>query len=200
MYLLTKNTIKFYIAIIFLFSFVNAIHSSYAQNLISNNPDYYSNYTNIIKGFTLKYPTNWIKETPYFDVIDLSLRSPMAPAGFTTLSVGSIDFKDDPLLSSKNVSLQEYVKKSMDVLKEYDPTINFIQNNNTFINGVPAQKIIFLSESEAAPGMQQKTMEIFAFKDAKLFIISAGTLKKYFDSYIPTIQKIIDSFKFIESS
>ena len=71
-----------------------------------------------------------------------------------------------------------------------------IDSNSTTLAGFPAHKIVYTGIIPSS-GLEVKFMQILTIKDSKSFVITFGTFPTNFSTYLPTIQKMIDSFAFI---
>jgi serine/threonine-protein kinase len=79
------------------------------------------------------------------------------------------------------------------------PDFQIIESNpNSSIAGDSAYKMIytFLSQDPAIQAHFQ-SMNIWTIKDKKAYSISYTELKPLYASYLPTVQKMIDSFEVI---
>ena len=73
-------------------------------------------------------------------------------------------------------------------LKESTPTV---------LAGIPAYKIVY---SESLQQVPLQVMQVWAIKDNKAYILTfTAELPKY-STYLPVVQKMIDSFEFMNST
>jgi serine/threonine-protein kinase len=73
------------------------------------------------------------------------------------------------------------------------PSFELIESTSATLSDNPAHKVVY-TYSDAEIGIT-KTMEILTIKDDKLYFISYTADATKYSSYLPTIQKMIDSFK-----
>ena len=99
---------------------------------------------------------------------------------------------------SQLIPLQLYVNAGIDMLKKSFSDFNLISSNATTLGGVPAQKMAYTASLPS--GLKLKFLQFFAIKDSTSYIITSGTLPDVFDTYLPTIQKIISSFSFVPTT
>lgn len=177
------------------------VHHVYGQSNDNNSNSTNSTnstYTNASAGFTVKHPYDWEEHKSYYSnerpIVDFN--SPVTASGFLFSTIISA-----PLINN-NMSLQEVVREEMDNLKNYVNTINYTESSPIVLGGIPANKIVMVSypTSGVMKGMQLKTMMIIAIKDGKEFNLQFHSPQSFFDRYVPTIQKIIDSFAFLPST
>lgn len=74
--------------------------------------------------------------------------------------------------------------------------IDFELNESTTITvagGNPAHKMVYTNVEEN--NIQTKTMQVLTIKNDKIYLITYTAEQRKYDSYLPTIQKMIDSFR-----
>jgi len=144
-------------------------------------------YENPTYGIKIQYPSNWIKEESQNqgsnDIVKFS-----SPAGTAPASLNIIGGRQ----MSQNISLEQYSSASINALRQSFPGFNLIESNSTTLGGLPAHKIVFKSLTPS--GGELELMQVWTIKNAKDFIITYGALSKDFSNYIPTIQRMIDSY------
>jgi len=72
-----------------------------------------------------------------------------------------------------------------------------ITSNSTSLAGLPAHDLVYTATQT---GHDLKFMQIFTIKESKDFVITFGTLSTAFSNYLPTIQKMINSFEFVPTT
>src|SRR5205823_9533128 len=82
------------------------------------------------------------------------------------------------------------------LLRHSFDNFSLIDSNATTLAGFPAHKIVYTAVLPSS-GLELKFMQILTIKDSKSFVITFGTLPTNYSRYLPTIQKMIDSFAFI---
>jgi photosystem II reaction center protein PsbP len=148
----------------------------------------YSNYT---YGIKIQYPSSWPTEESHNqssnDIVKFS-----SPAGTAPASLNIIGGK--PALQS--IPLQLYINASIYVLRQSFNNFSLIDSNSTNLAGFPAHKIVYTGIIPSS-GLELKFMQILTIKDGKDFVITSAALPTDFSAYLPTFQKMIDSFAFI---
>jgi hypothetical protein len=150
-------------------------------------------YENPTYGIKIQYPSNWTKQESQNQSSNLivGFNSPPGSAiGYLTIEGG----RQVP----QNISLEQYTNASINLLRQSFPGFNLAESNATALAGIPAHKIVYSSLTPS--GRQLELMQVWTIKDGKDFIITYGALSKDFRSYLPTIQKMIDSFAFIPTT
>ena len=71
------------------------------------------------------------------------------------------------------------------------------QSTPTILTGISAYKIVFRQTEGQLP---LKTMEVWMIKDNKAYIIEYGAEVAKYSTYLPVVQKMIDSFELINST
>jgi hypothetical protein len=147
-------------------------------------------YTNDTYGLKIQYPSNWLKEESHNqtsnDIVKFSAPNRAAPA-----SLNIVGGKPAP----QNIPLITYIDASIDALRQSFSNFSLIGSNATTLGDSPAQKIVYTATLPLS-GVELKFMQIFTIKDSKSFVITFGTLPTIFSTYLPTVQKMIDSFAF----
>jgi hypothetical protein len=107
-------------------------------------------------------------------------------------------------LTAKNMSLNEYAHREIKFLEEANtaaatPTGSssirtILETKPIFIaeGNIPAYKVVYI---EKIYGIQLKTMEVWTIKGDKAYHLAYTTDEFAYDSYLPTAQKMIDSFR-----
>ena len=157
----------------------------------NNNSTNFLTYSNSTYGIKIQYPPNWIKQESQNqssnDIVKFS-----SPAATSPASLNIIGGKPAPQI----IPLQVYINASIYVLRHSFDNFSLIDSNSTNLAGFPAQKIVYTAILPSS-GIELKFMQILTIKDSKSFVITFGTLPTDFSTYMPTIQKMIDSFAFI---
>ena len=90
-------------------------------------------YDNPNLGFTLEYPSDWVKEE------SLSFISPRLSV--SDEAPESIAVTTEPNLS--NLTLQEYSNSSLSMLESQFPNFTLIESSNSTLSGYPAYQILY---------------------------------------------------------
>lgn len=157
----------------------------------NNNGTNFLTYSNSTYGIRIQYPSSWLKEESHNqssnDVVKFS-----APAAAAPASLNIVGGKPAP----QSIPLAVYINASIYLLKHAFGNFSLVDSNATTLGGFPAHKIEYTATLPPT-GLNLRFMQIFAIKDSKSYVITVGTLPRNFSSYLPTIQKMVDSFAFI---
>jgi hypothetical protein len=150
------------------------------------NPDY---------SIKMQYPSDWSASKSglrdYTNVI----------AFYSPLENISDIFPEHLTLSitgySQHITLQKFNTVLNNTLKQ--PAVKTIESNPTTLAGNPAHKIVFLPPTDNVP-FKFETMLVWTVKSDKVYIISYNAEAARYSTYLPTIQKMIDSFEITNST
>ncbi len=142
-------------------------------------------YDNPNLGFTLEYPSDWVKEE------SLSFISPRLSV--SDEAPESIAVTTEPNLS--NLTLQEYSNSSLSMLESQFPNFTLIESSNSTLSGYPAYQILYTYTFE---GVDLKNLQIWTLADDMVYVLTYGGTTKEFDNSFPVIQNMIDSFEITE--
>ena len=159
-------------------------------------------YENTTYGIRIQYPAGWQEgesnQTSEDSVLNyiVAFRSPKDRISDTVAENVIVSVENLP--PEQNISLAAYSTRQIADLTQFSPDFDLQQSIPTVLAGIPAHKIVF---SETVQQQQTiKEMQVWTIKDNKAYIIAfAGEAAKYSD-YLPTVQKMIDSFEFINST
>jgi hypothetical protein len=151
--------------------------------IISVLPDNFLAYQNPIFGVGIQYPADWDIDEEEGDEEVASFTSPSESATITIeISLG------------QNVTLDEYLNDSMGSKRSYGSGFGFKVNesttNVTLAGNYPAYKLVTSTDLT-------KTMQIGTIIGDKKYLISYDAPVSRYSSYLPIIQKMIDSFEII---
>ena len=150
-------------------------------------------YENSTYGIKIQYPSNWIKQESQNQTSSLIVGFNSPPGtGFAYFTI------EGGRQLPQNISLEQFSNASIDGVRHSFPGFNLTESNETALAGIPAHKIVYTSPTQS--GRELELMQVWTLKDAKDFIITYGALSRDFSSYLPTIQKMIDSFAFIPTT
>ena len=159
----------------------------------------FTNYLNPQYGFSLLYPTEWIKEeiNPGANLIFLmSFGLPDGEFGefvFIYMAVKN--------LTSNNTSLEQFADQEINLLKlppvvtsptEDTNARTILESGPTTIEGnTPAYRVVY---TEKVSGTLSKIMELYAVQGNKGYILSYLAYAEIYDKYLSIAQKMVDSF------
>jgi len=142
-------------------------------------------YDNPNLGFTLEYPSDWLKEE------SLSFISPRLSV--SDEAPESISVTTEPKLS--NLTLEEYSDSSITMLESQFPNFTLIESSNSTLSGYPASQIVYTYTFE---DVDLKNLQIWTIADDMVYVLTYGGTTKEFDNSLPVIQDMIDSFEITE--
>jgi hypothetical protein len=147
-------------------------------------------YENHQMKFSIKYPSNWNIEEHIGGFVTFTApiedyTQTKFPAGLGVYPI-NLESQNFSLSTLKNVHLNNLTNN----LKEYQ----LLDSRQVTLTGTyPAHKIIFT----ALDGDQiRKSMQIILKNQDKVFLITYKAHLNKYDSYLPTVQKILDSLVF----
>jgi len=153
-------------------------------------------YENSTYGIRMQYPSNWQKEENLHGGSDnnsmlvdvVKFISPTKNASDT--SSESFDLKIDNISDIKPITLAKYANNSIEDLRKDFDVIKL--DRNASLSNNPAYKLVYTGVEE---GVNLQAMLILTIKDDKAYIISYNAEPTKFSYYLPTLQKMIDSFQ-----
>lgn len=153
-------------------------------------------YENSTYGIRMQYPSNWHKEENVSSGSDnnsmlvdvVKFISPTKNASDT--SSESFDLKIDNISDIQPITLAKYANNSIEDLKKDFDIIKF--NRNASLSSNPAYSIQYSGVEE---GVNLHAMLILTIKGDKAYIISYNAEPTKFSYYLPTLQKMINSFQ-----
>jgi hypothetical protein len=102
-------------------------------------------------------------------------------------------------LSDTSKTLDVMTKQNVDLANKTLPNFKLIESNITTLANNPAYKIVstFTNSGLADPlhSPPFQTMTIWTIKGDKIYTISYSQITSEFSTYLPIIQKMIDSFE-----
>lgn len=161
---------------------LSGIEASAATNFVT--------YQNPVQGVKMQYPSSWM-------VSQNGLRDFNDVVGFFA-PFGNISdlFPGRLILSikhySENITLDEYNNLVNNSLKQ--PTVQIKESSPSTLAGNPAHRTVFL----AAPGIAPfpiETLLVWMVKGNNVYTISFNSEPEKFPTYVPIVQKMIDSFE-----
>jgi hypothetical protein len=172
-------------------SYINIL-SNNNSNLATINPTF-STYENPTYGVKIQYPSNWQKMD--FDRHNSNNSLPIA--GFIPPSENDSGLLENLMvvvkkLHSQNTSLKQFVDSLIPSYKSKLHNFQLIELNPLTTPALnSAYKIEYTHSSDM---LMLKTMEVWTINGGIAYMISYNADSSDFSSYLPTIQKMIDSF------
>jgi hypothetical protein len=165
------------------------------QSKNSSNSNNFLTYENPIFGIKILYPANWDKQentsssNENSTLIDLVAFSP--PFKNNSDIVGKLIVQVDNLSDIKPITLERYANDTVGDLRQ-----DFkVSESNATLAGSPAYKVEYTG-LEASVDL--KAMMVMALKGDRAYIISYTAEPEKYSYYLPTVQKMIDSFEILK--
>ena len=161
------------------------------------------------KDFTIFYPSSWIKNTAPTGRFTGLYSTPLvtfSSAGDNSISSGGgsssiIAVAKTDLIGNKSshLSLFDYVKEEINAL-EGNVSFQLNESSPTKIGGNNSTyKIVYITskvDSNTPAKGQEKTLEIITTKNGAAYFLAYSANVDDYHTYLPIINKMIDSFKF----
>jgi eukaryotic-like serine/threonine-protein kinase len=148
-------------------------------------------YENSELGISIQYPANWEKIASMDNFVTFTA----PPETDTRIYPAALGLKVQEL-PSQNIALQEITKVQMSDLKRSNPGLKVLESTSTSIAGKPAHKIVFSAIDNKE--VERKAMQVWTVIGNKAFLITYKAEPDKFSSYLPTIERMINSFKVIK--
>jgi hypothetical protein len=170
---------------------------SQGNNTTNTTTISYLTYENPTYAIRIQYPSDW--EKIEFNQIGNSVNLVVI---FRSLPENSLDIKLENLvievgnLPFKNIPLGEVIKANINNLKK--SLTDFELNESTTITiagGNRAHKIVYTYREEQENNEQAKIMQVLMIKSDKAYLITYTAEQRKYDSYLPIIEKMIDSLR-----
>ena len=168
--------------------------SSTSRANITNTIDTFLTYQNSTEGIKIDYPANWEKvknaSIPQFAVLFLSPQENSSDIFRERLVVQAVD------LPSKNTTLDELVNELVGNLKTR--LVNFeLQDSKPFTiaSNNTAQMLIYTYSNFLPDFRMLKSTDVATINGNKAYIITFNAEASKYSSYLPIVQKMIESFE-----
>jgi eukaryotic-like serine/threonine-protein kinase len=148
-------------------------------------------YENSELGISIQYPSNWEKIASMDNFVTFTA----PPETDTRIYPAALGLKVQEL-PSQNIPLQEITKVQMSDLKRSNPGLKVLESTSTNIADKPAHKIVFSAIDNKE--VERKAMQVWTVIGNKAILITYKTEPDKFSSYLPTIERMINSFKVIK--
>ena len=144
-------------------------------------------YKNPNLGGGIQYPSDWELQ----EESNGKLRF-IKQEGFVTadLNVENLD--------GSETTLSEYASTRVNELQTQRPEFQLISSEPTTISNKPAQKVVYTFEREE-DGKTNKVMRIWSIDQGKLYTLAYIAESGQYDQYLPTFQRMVDSFRLGDS-
>ena len=182
--LITSST-----CVIMLYSVLQALAFLGLPSPTANNNNFLT-YQDSALGIKIDYPVGWTHELhPGSLVTFLASRE----SDSNTYPVGlGITIKH---LGSGNTSLNEVTKVQIKNLTQSHPDFRLIESTNSVLAGNIAHKIVFIATDNRKH--ERTAMQIWTLKGNNAYLITYKAEPGKYSKYLPTVQKMIESFQII---
>jgi serine/threonine-protein kinase len=179
----------------------DAVQQQKNANNNNNNNNNFVTYEKPTYGIKIRYPTDWEKtEHLSANRFLVSFVSPIKNNNANTFPA-TVSISIEGLNHSMSATtIDEFVTGILDTAKRSFADFQIVESNpNANIAGTSAYKIVytFLSQDPAVKTHFQ-SMNIWSLQEKKVYSISYTELKSLYASYLPIVQKMIDSFQIIK--
>jgi hypothetical protein len=138
-------------------------------------------YNNPNLGFSLKYPSDWQKEE------SLSFITPQGGTGDRSPEIINVVTE---VLPSSDFNLDSYTNAAMGQVESFE-NFQLLNSSSTTLGGLPAHMIVYTFTDEQTP---LQNLQAWTVKDGLAYVITYGGVPEEFDSSLPSMQSVLDSF------
>jgi hypothetical protein len=161
----------------------------------SKNSSNFLTYENHSFGIKILYPANWNKQentssssnnSTLYDIVTFS-----PPLKNSSSIIGKLAVKVDDISDIKPTTLANYTDAIISDLKQ-----DFrVTESNATLAGNPASKVVYTGLEES---VDLQAMLVMAIKGDRVYMISYTAEPENYSYYLPTVQKMIDSFEILK--
>ena len=190
MILLSSSLITSSTCVIMLYSAVQASAFLGFPSSTANNNNFLT-YQDSALGIKIDYPVGWIHElhpgslVTFLASLESDSNTYPAGLGITVQHLGS-----------GNTSLNEVTKVQIKNLTQSHPDFKLTESTNSILAGNIAHKIVFSATDNMKH--ERTAMQIWTLKGDNAYLITYKAEPGKYSKYLPTIQKMIDSFQIIK--
>ena len=178
----------FAITIFLLLSSNNNNYQSFAQK------DNFLAYKNNATGIEIQYPSDWMKieqgKSPFVIPPDVLVLQPPNNGSSNTIPA---TFR--VAVQNVNTTLDNFTNRTIASLMENTPGAKIIESNKTTLAGNPAHKVLGMFKQE---NKDINVIDEWTIKSEKLYRITFYSEQGSYSKYLPTTQKMIDSFAILK--
>jgi hypothetical protein len=189
----TKLPIALSVLTIFSIFLIDYLEHSLAFGSFHENPiitigldSEFLTYDDIITGFSIKYPPDW-ERAQHLDksVTFLAPRESNSDTNPAGLGIMVIEVESNKTLAS-------ITQNQLNKLKNLYPDIQILESMETIFLGHPSHMIIFTATDNTQS--MRKAMQIWFKEDNKAFLMTYKSDNQRYSKYLPTIDKMLNSF------
>lgn len=172
--------------------------SSPAKATTTANNTNFLTYQNSTSGIRIQYPSGWLKEAAAGTGVTFVL-----PTGNNSNNNGSNNNPERFLAKLNttaiagfppNVPLKGMADGVLNGYKHFLPNFQLESYMNTTLGGSPAVKIVYMF-TDPRDGGDFKASDTATIKSNRLYVIQYYVQSSKYQSYLPTLQKMLDSFE-----
>ena len=146
----------------------------------------YLTYDDLITGFSMKYPPDWERAQH----IDKSVTFLAPKESNSDTNPASLGILVKVIVS--NTTLPSITQTQLDTLGNLYPDINLLESIETTFLGHPAHMIVFTATDNTQN--MRKAMQIWFKEDTRAYLMTYKSDNERFSKYLPTIDKMLNSF------
>jgi hypothetical protein len=139
-------------------------------------------YSNPNLGFSLEYPSDWQKEE------SLAFVSPQGGIDNRSPEVISITTE---VLPTSDFSLDRYSEAALRQVESFQD-FKLLNSSSAILAGLPAHMILYTFTDESQTPLQN--LQVWTIKDGVAYIVTYGGVPEEFESSLPALQNVMDSF------
>ena len=189
----TKLSIALSVLTIFSIFLIDYLEHNLAFGSFHENPiitigldSEFLTYDDIITGFSIKYPPDW-ERAQHLDksITFLAPRESNSDTNPAGLEIMVIEVESNKTLAS-------ITQNQLNKLKNLYPDIQILESMETIFLGHPSHMIIFTATDNTQS--MRKAMQIWFKEDNKAFLMTYKSDNQRYSKYLPTIDKMLNSF------
>jgi serine/threonine-protein kinase len=158
-----------------------------SSSLTTNNN--FITYKDNILGIKIDYPSGWIHELHAGGLLTFL----PSHEGYTNTYPAGLGITVAHL-KTKNLTLSEITKIQIKNLTQNHPDFRPLESTDFRLAGNLAHKIVFSATDRMKH--ERKSMQIWTIKEDKAYLITYKAEPMQYSKYLPTIQKMVESFQF----
>jgi len=168
--------------------------SSPAKTTTANNTNFLT-YQNPISGIKIQYPSGWLKEAAAGTGVTFVLPAGKNNSNNSTPEQFLAKLNTTAIAGfPPNVPLKGMADGVLNGYKHLLPNFQLESYMNTTLGGSPAVKIVYMF-TDPRHGGDFKASDTATIKGNRLYVIQYYVQSSKYQSYLPTLQKMLDSFE-----
>ncbi len=143
-----------------------------------------ASYSNPNLGYSIEYPSTWQKEE------SLAFISPPTSPSDRSPEIVTITTE---LLPASDFGLDSYSEAALSQVETFQD-FNLLNSSSITLGGLPAHMIVYSFTDQNQTPLQN--LQAWTVKDGMAYVITYGGIPEEFQSSLPALQNIMDSFRF----